>query len=287
MDSLRVGDAVPERVIRTVGKAVRDVVVSTNQWGVVMKLPKKVLFCACANAEVLPAKTRAAALAAFEDAGHEVAVVPDLCRMAAERDPALAELAAAGCAVAACFPRAAKALLERGGAETAGVEFVNLRTEDVDAVVAAIGGDAKSTPSLPAAESDAWPPWFPVLDHARCSSCGQCMNFCLFGVYTRGEDKKIEVANPANCKNLCPACARICPEAAIIFPKVDESPINGDAITDEAAVKANIQVNVDTILGDDVYAALRERKKKRSALLNKERLAKALSERRKHQEGQS
>jgi NAD-dependent dihydropyrimidine dehydrogenase PreA subunit len=120
-----------------------------------------------------------------------------------------------------------------------------------------------------------------VLDYARCTSCGQCFEFCLFGVYTKTSEGKVLVAHPESCKNNCPACARICPEAAIIFPKVGESPINGAEVTDDEALKANIQVNVDEILGDDVYAALNARKQKRRSLLNQKKLEKALAERKK------
>jgi NAD-dependent dihydropyrimidine dehydrogenase PreA subunit len=65
------------------------------------------------------------------------------------------------------------------------------------------------------------PAWFPVIDRDRCSSCGRCAGFCVFGVY-RMEQKKLIVQNPLNCKNNCPACARQCPESAIIFPKIAE-----------------------------------------------------------------
>jgi ferredoxin len=89
------------------------------------------------------------------------------------------------------------------------------------------------------------------------------------------------VANPQSCKNNCPACARICPAAAIIFPKVGESPINGAEISDEEMLKANIRVNVDEILGNDVYAALNARKQKRQSLLNQKKVEQALAERKK------
>ena len=68
---------------------------------------------------------------------------------------------------------------------------------------------------------------------------------------------------PANCKTNCPACARICPEAAIMFPKLEEAPINGAAIEDEAAVRGAVKVNVEKMLGDDPYAALAARSKRR------------------------
>ena len=89
------------------------------------------------------------------------------------------------------------------------------------------------------------------------------------------------MANPQSCKNNCPACARICPEAAIIFPKVGESPINGAEISDEDELKTNIKVNVDEILGDDVYATLNARKQKRRSLLNRKKIEQALAERNK------
>ncbi len=89
------------------------------------------------------------------------------------------------------------------------------------------------------------------------------------------------VAHPESCKNNCPACARICPETAIIFPKVGESPINGAAISDEDDRQANIRVNLAEILGDDVYATLHARKQKRRSLLNQKKIEKALAERKK------
>lgn len=60
--------------------------------------------------------------------------------------------------------------------------------------------------------------WYPVLDYDRCRHCGQCLEFCLFGVYTRTDDGKIRVSCPDKCKPGCPACARLCPYGAILFP---------------------------------------------------------------------
>jgi NAD-dependent dihydropyrimidine dehydrogenase PreA subunit len=64
--------------------------------------------------------------------------------------------------------------------------------------------------------------WFPVLDRDRCTSCGLCHEFCLFGVYERGGEEgpgeSVSVAQPDRCKPGCPACARLCPSGAILFP---------------------------------------------------------------------
>ena len=73
-----------------------------------------------------------------------------------------------------------------------------------------------------------WVPWFPVIDYDRCRNCKQCLNFCLFGVYQLSPEGKVEVQNPSGCKTNCPACARMCPQKAIIFPKYADAPINGD-----------------------------------------------------------
>ena len=69
-----------------------------------------------------------------------------------------------------------------------------------------------------ARDSNHWKPWFPVIDYDRCTNCMQCLTFCLFDVYGVSEDK-IQVQNEDNCKTNCPACSRVCPEVAILFPK--------------------------------------------------------------------
>jgi ferredoxin len=46
----------------------------------------------------------------------------------------------------------------------------------------------------------------------------ECIDFCLFGVYGVDPVERILVEEPDNCKKGCPACSRVCPEHAIIFP---------------------------------------------------------------------
>jgi ferredoxin len=46
----------------------------------------------------------------------------------------------------------------------------------------------------------------------------ECIDFCLFGVYGVDKAEHILVEQPDNCKKGCPACSRVCPEHAIIFP---------------------------------------------------------------------
>ncbi len=103
-----------------------------------------------------------------------------------------------------------------------------------------------------------WKPWFPVIDYDRCTNCMQCLTFCLFDVYGVKEEK-IDVQNESNCKTDCPACSRVCPEAAIMFPKYKKGPINGDVVRPEDVQSEAMKVDISTLLGGDLYAALRTR----------------------------
>jgi len=61
--------------------------------------------------------------------------------------------------------------------------------------------------------------WYPVIDYSRCTNCMECIDFCLFGVYGVDRAETILVEQPDNCRKGCPACSRVCPENAIIFPQ--------------------------------------------------------------------
>lgn len=61
--------------------------------------------------------------------------------------------------------------------------------------------------------------WYPVIDFSRCTNCMECIDFCLFGVYGIDQAETILVEQPDNCRKGCPACSRVCPENAIIFPQ--------------------------------------------------------------------
>ena len=61
--------------------------------------------------------------------------------------------------------------------------------------------------------------WYPVIDYSRCTNCLECVDFCLFGVYGIDEAETILVEQPDHCRQGCPACSRVCPENAILFPQ--------------------------------------------------------------------
>jgi NAD-dependent dihydropyrimidine dehydrogenase PreA subunit len=232
-----------------------------------MSANSPVLICRCAGRNLLQQE----ALETLLQQGGP-AVVPDLCAAAAENNPILGTIAAADTPIVyACHPRAVRALFAFAGSPLpATAEIINLRTSP-----------HTQTPPIPASD----PAWFPVLDETRCTNCGQCFEFCLFGVYGKDASGQVRVVNPSSCKNNSPACARICPAAAIIFPKVGESPINGAEISDEKELRENIKINLDELLGDDVYAALNARKQKRRSLLNQKKIEQALAERKSRSKG--
>lgn len=88
------------------------------------------LYCHCAYANVVPPAVKQEVLAGLAEGGAFEAV-PDLCEMAARKDPALARLAAApgGLVIAACYPRAVRWLFHGAGVPLPeqGVTIVNMR----------------------------------------------------------------------------------------------------------------------------------------------------------------
>lgn len=131
-----------------------------------------------------------------------------------------------------------------------------------------------------AVKSGSWKPWFPVIDYDRCTNCMQCLSFCLFGVYGVTEEQQIQVQNNDNCKTNCPACSRVCPEAAIMFPKYKAGPINGEAVSSEDLEREKMKVDISSLLGGDVYSMLRQRSERAKTRFSKERDSdKALNER--------
>ena len=221
------------------------------------------LYCNCANAMVLSPDAQAAALDQLRRSGEAFETVDDLCELAARNDPMLGRLAAEGpLRVFACHPRAVKNLLAAAGVNGDGVEVVDLRG--------------------PAAARTAPGAWFPVIDLERCTNCMQCLSFCLFGVYSTTADGKIQVEHPDNCKTNCPACSRVCPEVAIMFPKYGTGPINGDAVSEADVGREKVKVDISALLGGDIYKTLRELNERAKSRFTKERDAdRALAERQK------
>jgi len=150
---------------------------------------------------------------------------------------------------------------------------LNIHVRDIDALdtPAAIAEvEALRSQSQPTPPSR-WKPWFPVIDYKRCTNCMQCMSFCLFDVYGVSPEGKIMVQNQSNCKTDCPACSRVCPEVAILFPKYRFGPINGDEVNADDLRREAMKVDISALLGGDIYAALRDRSEKAKSRFSKER----------------
>ncbi len=101
--------------------------------------------------------------------------------------------------------------------------------------------------------------WYPVIDYSRCTNCMECIDFCLFGVYGVDALDRILVEQQDNCKKGCPACSRVCPENAIIFPQHKQPAIAGA----EGEV-SGLKIDLTKLFGGDsgesaVEMAIKER----------------------------
>lgn len=238
----------------------------------------RILYCHCAYAGVIPDDVKEEVLRHLDDAGVAFDAVPDLCEMAARKDPALEHFAAStDLKIAACFPRAVKWLFHASGyplpepLSERRVEILNLRETPVATVIERLrpareparahppAADEGRNAEPPFGELGAWTPWFPVIDYDRCTNCMQCLTFCLFDVYGVDDEKKITVQNESHCKTDCPACARVCPEVAILFPKYAGAPINGDTVDADDIARGALKVDISALLGGDLYGTLRTR----------------------------
>ncbi len=148
------------------------------------------------------------------------------------------------------------------------IDFRDLTGVDADSAFAFVQ-QLSSSAGRP--EGKGWKPWFPVIDFGRCTNCMQCLSFCLFDVYGVTTEGKITVQNESNCKTDCPACSRVCPEVAIMFPKYKAGPINGDEINADDLRREAMKVDVSALLGGDIYAMLRDRSAKAKSRFSKER----------------
>lgn len=99
--------------------------------------PKKILYCRCAFAQVVPEGVKNEVLERLCDSGVSFETVSDLCEMSARKDPRLARLidGEAPVQIAACYPRAVKWLFHQAGVpfpEEGNVEVLNMREESAE-----------------------------------------------------------------------------------------------------------------------------------------------------------
>src|SRR5262245_27478035 len=120
--------------------------------------------------------------------------------------------------------------------------------------------EASSPALLTRVEDEAGRRWYPVIDYSRCTNCMECIDFCLFGVYGVDKVETILVEQPDNCRKGCPACSRVCPENAIIFPQHKTPTIAGAPV-----VAGSLKIDLSKLFGapetgeSAEQAAIRER----------------------------
>jgi len=99
---------------------------------------ERILYCHCAYAKVVPPEVKNRVLRRLSDAGVAFDAVPDLCDLAARKDPACKRIAESGAVkIAACYPRAVKWLFHSAGTPLPeqGVEILNMRESTPEDVV--------------------------------------------------------------------------------------------------------------------------------------------------------
>ncbi|MDA1039110.1 MAG: ferredoxin family protein [Planctomycetota bacterium] len=238
-------------------------------------LPPRVVVYEGNGADPLPPTDRGRLVASLLDRGYAVTL--------------------AGASAATASPDGAFVVIGRFGGgppDVAGVTVVvcDITGASVDEAVQAVevarGDRRMNRPDVAVdggqhAGLEAWKPWFPVVDPARCTNCMQCLSFCLFDVYGVSENHQLRVENPANCKVNCPACSRVCPDVAIMFPKYHAGPIDGGPVSEADVTREKMKVDISALLGGDIYAKLRERSAEAQKRFSRERSAdQALAERR-------
>lgn len=225
----------------------------------------------------------------LHQAGYPFAEISDLCGCTVDRKVETRDLllSADEVLILACYPRAVKLLLDHCGIDHQNLNFSYLNFRELDntqlfeAIDSFFAGEVHDKDVNHLINPSAWPSWFPMIDYSRCNSCGQCADFCLFGVYEK-IGNKIVVVNPKGCKNNCPACGRICPSTAIVFPKYEhDGAIAGAETIDEIAEHKRQSMDIESILGSNIYKALEMRKAKRRSIISSASIQKALDEREK------
>lgn len=241
----------------------------------------RIIFCTCQGKE-----EKGKALDELRQSGNEIIVLNDLCGLAVEKPAQLRELFKhhGKVVLIACHARAVENILRFAELEADHFpqKIIDRKMENWQLEESEYFGKTKpegKPVEIQNLNHSDWPSWYPVLDTTRCTSCGQCADFCLFGVYKKG-DGWIKVVNPQACKNNCPACARICPHIAIIFPKYQfGGAISGSEEINEEAEMERQRKDIANFLGSDIYKGLEQRKAKRQMIIKQDALQKALSER--------
>lgn len=194
-----------------------------------MKQQNCLIFCNC-GAGIISDEKKDAIGQSFRKLDVDVFELHDICAFSLNEKAFLSKLEIDYNKkyIVACYPRAIKNIFAQNNISLSNYEVLNFRELSAKNIVEILEKEidkSSVSPKYEVLKSNLdVPPWYPVIDKSRCTLCGQCARFCVFGVY-KFNKKKLEVVNPLSCKNNCPACGRTCPTSAIIFPRLPESSV--------------------------------------------------------------
>jgi NAD-dependent dihydropyrimidine dehydrogenase PreA subunit len=241
-------------------------------------MSKQIFICGCEKDGKIEKESVQKLIKILEEKNIGFTYIEDMCGTILKNPDDLENLYTAKDAVVfGCQARAMQHLVDNTGHrnEELATEYHHIDDDKNELISSLESGTGEP---LQIKYSDEWKPWYPVIDYERCNGCRKCLNFCLFSVYSVEDDGTVVVSASANCKDMCPACARVCPQNAIIFPKHAESPIDGGEDDGTENEKTDI---LEQIQNDDVYSVLSARRKNfQVSLLKKDQLQLAEEERR-------
>lgn len=89
----------------------------------------KKVYCHCAYAKIIDEDVKNAVLEKISESEEDIVCLPDICEMAARKDPELKEIFSGKVQLAACFERSVKWLCHTAGVEVdkENVEIINMR----------------------------------------------------------------------------------------------------------------------------------------------------------------
>jgi len=121
------------------------------------KSPPSILYCHCAYAKVVPEEVKQGVLERLSASEAAFDAVPDLCELAARKDPSLKRYVDTdGMKIVACYPRAVRWLFHAAGTPlpTEGVDVLNMRVEEPDDILASLFNPEKGSSSEKDANSE-------------------------------------------------------------------------------------------------------------------------------------
>ncbi len=235
------------------------------------------IYCRC-TAGVISEQKQSEIAEAVQQAKTDVVELHDLCAFTVNEKEKLSEINSAyeNKKIIACYPRAIQNMFQQNKIEMDNFEVINYRELSVQEIEVEIANEAPAeNPVYELAKSSLEvPAWYPVIEESRCIYCGKCARFCVFGVY-KFSKKSLEVVEPLNCKNNCPACGRTCPTSAIIFPRLKENSVLSGAEPGTETTKVATQTQ------GGLFVMLNERNNTRRNIFKQDMMQLAEDEKRK------